>query len=764
MKKVFIKYNPYSLKTNITVDGKKLASNSKLGEKIADGSRLQDWVEELPHILVDEYNDNTFDILFHGTVMDYEDLADVFKEAADRGEVNVKLELKQAKETSDKEQLIDSVFQKIQQGPFDELRDPEIINAFENAKNSDFEVCVVATMSAGKSTLINSMLGEKLMPSKAEACTAIITRIKDTGENNWHAEVYNKNHQLIETHERLNYKTMENLNSNEDGKNVSLINISGNIPFVQSDDVSLVLIDTPGPNNSRDPEHKKVQSEFLSKSSKSLVLYIMEATFGSDDDNALLQRVADSMAVGGKQSKDRFIFVVNKMDNRKSEDGATEQTLNRVRKYLESHGISNPNLFPAAALPALGIRLIQNGAELDEDDLDETEFMVRKLNRKEDFHFEKYSSLPASVKGRIERQLKEAEQFKDANKQALIHTGIVSVEAAIRQYVQKYAKTAKIKNIVDTFMHKLEEVGCIEETAREIAKNQDESEKIVRQINTIGRKIDDMNAAKKFREVVDDAVETVNADSGEVIEETVEKFQGILTRRIDRLRGEELSAYDAAYECERLKRFAQELEPDFQVELQNLIDTNIVDTCKALAEEYKNKLVSLTEDISLGTFDIKIDPLNLMGGSIPSSDSSFINRFVQTKRVEDGEEWVKNTDRKWYKPWTWFQEKGYYRTKYKDVKYVDAEKMAQDFLTPIEDGLWENGNLAKEFALEQSKKIGKEFNKEFKKLDSVLKEKLEDLKTAATDKEAAEERIKEAEIKLNWLREIQREVESILDI
>ena len=54
------------------------------------------------------------------------------------------------------------------------------------------------------------------------------------------------------------------------------------------------------------PEHKKVQSEFLNKSSKSLVLYIMEGTFGSDDDNALLQRVADSMKVGGKQSKDRI--------------------------------------------------------------------------------------------------------------------------------------------------------------------------------------------------------------------------------------------------------------------------------------------------------------------------------------------------------------------------------------------------------------------------------------------------------------------------
>ena len=143
-----------------------------------------------------------------------------------------------AKETADKESLIEEVFQEIigDSCPFQELRDPQIKAAFDLAMSDDFEVCVVATMSAGKSsvpwkttskslslyssikitgksstqsckreskaafdlamsddfevcvvatmsagksTLINAMLGSKLMPSKQEACTAIITRIKD---------------------------------------------------------------------------------------------------------------------------------------------------------------------------------------------------------------------------------------------------------------------------------------------------------------------------------------------------------------------------------------------------------------------------------------------------------------------------------------------------------------------------------------------------------------------------------------------------------
>lgn len=763
MKKVFIKYNPYSLETELTVDGKKLAQNSQIGERILPGSRLQEWVEDLPKILIDEYNDTDFDVVFHGTLLDFEDLTEVFTQAFERGELTAKLDRIPAKETSDKEVLIDEVFKEILEGPFDELRDVEIISAFQHAKSSDFEVCVVATMSAGKSTLINSMLGTKLMPSKQEACTAIITRIKDTEDNDtWQAEVYSKDNRLIETHENLTYATMERLNSDE---NVSVIKTAGNIPFVSSEDVSLVLIDTPGPNNSRDPEHKKVQSEFLNKSSKSLVLYIMEGTFGSDDDNALLQRVADSMKVGGKQSKDRFIFVVNKMDDRRKEDGDTTQTLDRIRAYLKGHGITNPNLFPAAALPALNIRLMQSGAEVDEDTMDETKMKVRKLNRNETLHFENYASLPASIRGDIKMKLADAEETGDAAAEALIHTGVVSIEAAIRQYVQKYAKTAKIKNIVDTFMHKLDEVGCFEKTKQELAKNRKDGERIAQQIEAICKKVDDVKSAQKFRTAVDDAVVKVSDDAKDIIDSIVQKYQAKIRNKIDELRGQELDMDEVMDEVSRLERYAKKLEPDFQAELDELIRENLVKTSNALLQEYKKKLASLTSEIDPNALaGISIDPLKLMGGTVPNADDFSVTKLVQSKEVENGKEWVENTNKKWYKPWTWFQEKGYYRTKYKTVKYVPASELAQEFFAPIKETVVNNGELAQKHAIKQSNRIVASFNKEFERLDGVLKQKLSELESYATDKTKAVERIKETERRLAWLEVIKNHVASILEI
>ena len=363
MREIFIKYNPYRLETSITIDGAAPKQNSRLnfGDR-----RLQEWIEELPDILFEECSSRDFKIKFHGTILDYEDVEAMAREAKKKG-LNIELEHIPAKEVSDKEAAIDDIFDKIQAGPFDELKQPDVVKAFNMAKSSDFEVNVVATMSAGKSTLINALLRQKLMPAKQEACTATITEIKDNDADHFMAKVYDSSGNLIQTHPELTFEIMDSLNSNPE---VSKIHVEGNIPFVTAEDVSLVLVDTPGPNNSRDPEHKAATYRMLSESSKTVVLYILNATqLAVNDDYNLLSHVADSMKVGGKQSRDRFIFVVNKLDDFKKGEDSIEAAITKVRDYLRDNGIENANIYPASALTALNIRTIL--AESDDDDDDE---------------------------------------------------------------------------------------------------------------------------------------------------------------------------------------------------------------------------------------------------------------------------------------------------------------------------------------------------------------------------------------------------------
>ena len=764
MKKIFIKYNPYSLETEFTIDGQPLPENSRIGELACSGSRLQDWVEDLPSILIEECNDNDFDITFHGTSADYEDLAEVLTQAHQRKELEANLQRIAAKETTDKEALIDEVFEQIQQGPFDELRDPEITNAFQIAKGKDFEVCVVATMSAGKSTLINAMLGAKLMPSKQEACTAIITKIKDTkGSHKWKAQVYGKDGNLLATCDNLTYQDMEKFNSNT---NVSTILAEGNIPFVSSKEVSLVLIDTPGPNNSTDPEHERIQSEFLNKNSKSLVLYVTEGTFSTDDNNKLLGRVAKSMEVGGKQSKDRFIFVINKIDGRGKEDGDLSQTLDKVRAHLKLHGIEKANLFPAAALPALNIRLLDSGADLDDDTIDETEMRVRKFNREtnKDFHLEQYASLPASVRKNIQNKLEEAQKAKDANKEALIHTGIPSIEAAIRQYVEKYAKSAKIKNIVDAFMHKVKELDCVEKVKRDINGNKEESERIALQIQAIKRNIDDVKSAQAFTDDVEDTVIEVSDGVKRNAEVVAKKYRELIKERIQEAAGGELSVKNAKHEVSRLANFASRLAKDFQSELDELVKDSLQEASQTLLQKYKDRLASLVSEIGVDNLCVAIDPVKFIDGSVSTNSNFSVDHLVQSRQIRSGERWVANENKAWYKPWTWFEESGHSESSYRTEEFVSEEKLASEFLANAEKSLQDNIAAACKYATKQANNLSSVYCAEFKRLDDVLKQKLDVLEEYALDQTEAEERTKETEECLAWLNQIKDRVASILEI
>ncbi|MCR5203195.1 MAG: dynamin family protein, partial [Lachnospiraceae bacterium] len=652
MREIFIKYNPYMLVTEITIDGEKPKSNSRLN---VDDRRLQEWIESLPDILFEECNSKEFKLIFHGTLLDYEDIVSMKEEAVKKGMI-FELEHIPAKEVKDKEGAIQEVFDVIKEGPFDELRQPDIVKAFELAKSSDFEVNVVATMSAGKSTLINALLRQRLMPAKQEACTATITEIKDNDKSHFEAKVYDKNGNLIESHPVLTYEIMESLNSNPE---VSKIRTEGDIPFVGAEDVSLVLVDTPGPNNSRDPEHKEATYRMLSESSKTVVLYIMNATqLAVNDDYNLLSHVAESMKVGGKQSRDRFIFVVNKLDDFKKGEDSVVAAINKVRDYLKDNGIENPNIYPASALTALNIRtILAKSDDDDDDDVYETKGKVRKFNRNEEMHFEKYAPLTPSVKGKVSDLLTEAINNNDVNQQALIHSGIVPIEQAVKMYVQKYAKTAKIKNIVDTFIKKIESAHSFEATKNVIALNKDKQKEVLEQIKLIKEKLKNGENAKQFKSKIN----SINYDDevNSALESITSRAQYVASNAFEIQRGKgKLTKKEAIELIEKYEKLTERLQAEVKVKIEDLIANTVEKQAKDLLNQYKEKIASLSEDVNVG--DIVLNPFELMLGDIETDISSMIEKATMTESVKVGQEWVENTSKKWWKPWTWFQEKGHY--------------------------------------------------------------------------------------------------------
>lgn len=92
-----------------------------------------------------------------------------------------------------------------------------------------------------------------------------------------------------------------------------------------------------------------------------------------------------------------------------------------------------------------------------------------------------------------------------------------------------------------------------------------------------------------------------------------------------------------------------------QVKLENLIENHVKKNAGKLLEEYRKRLSDLAEDLEVGS--VNIAPISLMSGAINSNASELIAQLSHTEQVKVDEEWVENTSKRWYKPWTWLQKK-----------------------------------------------------------------------------------------------------------
>lgn len=773
MREIFIKHNPYKNETEITIDGKPVKKESAL--KVED-RKLQEWVEELPEILVGEFNTKSFRITFHGTLLDYEDLLCVVQEANKQG---FKIECVHipAKEFKDKEKAIQSIFKEIQNGPFHELKQPDLINAFQTAQSAESPVNVIATMSAGKSTLINALIRQKLMPAQNGACTAKIVEIKDNDGNTFDATAYSKNGTQISTYRKLTLARMKELNDKEKNPDIFRIRIEGDIPFVEADDMSLVIVDTPGPNNSRNEDHKLATYKMISESSKPLILYVLNATqLESNDDSELLGDVAESMSVGGKQSKDRFLFIVNKLDQFAEGADSVTDSIGRVREYLELKGIKNPNIYLSSAATALDIRTMlkdikvvgyteEEREELNSE-VDVAISQVQKIYKNSELHLEQYAPLPKSIKDQIEAELAKAKRLAQADKSefkkrsegikrlALVHSGIISIEAAIRLYVTKYAKTAKIKNVVDTFSKKLENQYYVENLKKNIASNQEKQKEIVDQISAIQAKIKNGKEAQSFQDKIEkiDYSEEIRQITDDILIEAQKEVEAKISTIAAKL-----SEQEANNIYEKLCQFTVDLQAKTYVKLENIIVHSVEKSAQDLLEEYKQRIVNFSKDISAG--EIHIDAFKILSGEI-SNASEILKFSTKTEKVEIGTHLEINMNLTWYKPWTWLD----LVTDYKNQEYVSGSEMAKCFFAPVQESLWDAKDAVIQYGADETRKIKTFFQSEFKELDQKLMEKLNQMELCATDKRDVEQRIAHAQKKLLWLDDIKTRVQKILEI
>ncbi|MBA0217818.1 dynamin family protein [Pectobacterium brasiliense] len=300
-------------------------------------------------------------------------------------------------------------------------------------------VIVTATMSAGKTSLINALLGDDLLFSANEAATATLTRI--IPNRNLRQRVEGASYTVYgELHAQSDNVYSELLRQWNDHQAVSSINLGCRIAGLRKTVRPLAIYDTPGPNNSQDMSHKILLNTALALPGKKLLVYVLNATqLATRDDECLLQEIKQNVNL---TTNDSIIFILNKVDELDEEHGESiELFLNKSRDYLERIGFRQPIIIPAMMQMSLIARKILNRKPV-------TRTQHRRLQTElQRFHQNKHlfnlaSNIPAVIKRQIYAELNrtkpEHAEFGIFNKtelnQFIAYSGIRTLELYISQH------------------------------------------------------------------------------------------------------------------------------------------------------------------------------------------------------------------------------------------------------------------------------------------------------------------------------------------
>ena len=760
-----IEYNPYLVNCLFKKNGKELTEKSKVGAK--SNQRLQVLLGEsvnwkgLPAEIANVCDDDEVAIHFKGRKIDFDDLQYTFD--LYEGPVKFELSFTESKNDADVIGELDGIFNDIREKNLPEFsaknnEGKDIFAAYEEVKNGIFEVSVIATMSSGKSTLINSLLHTELLPSENKACTATICEILDNDDmDHYEAECYAADETVVYPRQEVTIDEMKKYNSDE---RVTYINIEGSVPEIPSDKIRLCLRDTPGPNNSRDENHEKLTKSII-KRTNAVVLYVMNATqLGIKDDEQLLRDISDAMKRDGKQSRDRFIFVINKCDELDEGKGETlDKTLNDVQEYLKKFNIVEPTIIPTSARLALLIRKKRKGEKLTRKENDDLNNNIKYFVDDEVLHFERFATLTPTTREKLQAQVKTYHaNEEEEDLEALIHTGVPAVEATICEYIEKYAYPMKINDAIKDIDSILKELDMKTKFEKSIASDGEKLAKVRKQIAEAKKR----HAESKH--VYDCYKEKISQFKLDTLDESDTRY-GVdreLKKMLQPYNREE--AVDKIEADSKISLFQQRLvqyQRECESKLNSEIDSKIFYKCKEILNEYTLIIQSILDDIEIEGFDFKkISKFNKI--EIPNIyDIKTRNEQI---RYRSETRWKDNPERQGFLGFFKFWEPRQisYTVSVRDGINVNVWKVVTDIMSVFSNSIKINISSMFEQAEKQIKEYKKVFSENIDILDSEITKILEQLDKDTKKSEELEKRVKENQELASWVEQKEREIRELL--
>lgn len=632
-------------------------------------------------------------------------------------------------------------------------------SAMDSDSQDILKINFISSASSGKSTLINALLNTELLPSENKACTATICKILDNDTMDHYEATCYADDGITEIYPRqtITLDSMKEFNSN--GK-VTYIDIEGSVPAIPSDKIRLCLRDTPGPNNSRDENHSRLTNNII-KGTNSVVLYVMNATqIAIKDDEQLLRTISNEMRQGGKQARDRFIFVINKCDALDEEKGETvDKLLQSVREYLNEFDITEPTLIPTSARMALLIRKNMRGEGLSRNERNTLNDINDFIEVKE-LHFEEFATLTPTVKENLQDKIREysCDEYK-REFEALIHTGIPAVEATIAEYIDKYAYPMKVKDAIKDIVNRLDEINMKAEFEKSIAIDKEQLSKVREQIKIAK---DKNNQGKYLYDEYKGKINEFKLDSSNESEAqyNVERELNQMIRPYDGK--SKIDKRDADYMVSDFQHRLEDYQRDCECRLNREIENKIFGECKKLLEDYSYMVKSIIDNIEIENFDFnKIRAFD----SIKISNLYDIQcrnehvRYRSETRVKD------NPERRGFTGFFkfWKKKQISYTVDVEDGIDVDVRAIIVNIMSSFSSSIKRNISDMFKQANDQVEEYKTVFNENIDLLNTEITNILEKLDSDTKESSVLEERVKENQELAKWFNKKDKAIRKVLE-
>ncbi len=357
--------------------------------------------------------------------------------------------------------------------------------------DNNVNICFAGVYSAGKSALINAIIGYKILPENINSKTARMCKIKSPkkneqvrikfdirhefseiiwndkkatfdfiagpNENQARADLQNVINNVKERlqHEQI-YEILTFLNSNDNiGNNVDVF-----FPIpLDTEYVQFTIYDTPG-TDSNYSDHQKVLEDALSAQTHSILIFVVAPNkLEGEGNKALLNYLKNAEKKDNKTSIDigRSLFVINWADSLDSKS-REELKMSEIKDKDDSKlsiKLCDKKVFFTSAMYGYSAAAVKNNVATNEekyiieDDLNK----VLREGRGRYFLENQVATSEFATKKIIEKSnkaLKVAEENNDNLEIFHVCSGMYSLEDELLNYAEKYASAVRAFSIIDS--------------------------------------------------------------------------------------------------------------------------------------------------------------------------------------------------------------------------------------------------------------------------------------------------------------------------